>query len=188
MNSMSPYISSKEGCMKHTTRSFGIVGALCAFAIATFLWVTSANAQSDIAPTTRSHFSVTPVPFEEARSAALAVTARATARIMSAAQAKAGLTSFQTTAPPEIVELARALKNDPDLIYQYVHDNIEFSPLWGLLKGPVGTLLDGRGDSFDQSALMVALLNRASLSNAAISNVGFEFGTLHLTSAQLQSW
>jgi hypothetical protein len=51
-----------------------------------------------------------------------------------------------------IVELARALRNDPDLIYQYVHDNIEFSPLWGYLKGPVGTLLDGRGDAFDQAS------------------------------------
>jgi hypothetical protein len=84
--------------------------------------------------------------------------------------------------------MARALQNDPDLIYQYVHDNIEFSPLWGYLKGPVGTLLDGRGDSFDQASLMVALLNQASLSNPAISNVNFVIGQLNADSAQLQSW
>jgi YD repeat-containing protein len=121
----------------------------------------------------------TPVPFEQARIATVNAK-RAETRI-----------AIATTPPataPEIVELARALRNDPDLIYQYVHDNIEFSPLWGYLKGPVGTLLDGRGDSFDQAALMVALLNQASLSNNTISNVGFEYGQLNLTSPQLQAW
>ena len=92
------------------------------------------------------------------------------------------------SAAPEVIALANALNNDPDLIYQYVHDNIEFDPLYGELKGPLGTLLDGRGDSFDQSALMVALLNQASLTNTSISNVNFELGALNLTSAQLQSW
>jgi RHS repeat-associated protein len=84
--------------------------------------------------------------------------------------------------------MAQALQNDPDLIYQYVHDNIEYSPLWGSLKGAVGTLLDGRGNSFDQASLMVALLNQASLSNHAISNVNFVIGQLNVSSAQLQSW
>jgi hypothetical protein len=50
------------------------------------------------------------------------------------------------------------------------------------------TLLDGSGDSFDQSALMVALLNQASLKNGSISNPGFLFGQINLTSAQAQNW
>jgi RHS repeat-associated protein len=148
-------------------------------ALATVLAATTADAQPAIPPTTRTHFMAAPVPFEQAR---IATQQAKRAPVMRPA------TTVGTATPPEIVELARALKNDPDLIYQYVHDNIEFSPLWGLLKGPVGTLLDGRGNSFDQAALMVALLNQASLANTGTSNVNFEFGQLNLTSAQLQSW
>lgn len=138
-----------------------------------------ASAQADVAPTAKTYFSVTPVPFAQAQQSTLQHPLAVHAQNVS---------GLAVVAPPEIVELARALQNDPDLIYQYVHDNIEFSPLFGSLKGPVGTLLDGRGDSFDQSALMVALLSEASLTNSAISNVTFEFGQLTLTNAQLQSW
>jgi len=139
-----------------------------------------ANAQRMIAPTTRSHLVAQPTPFEEARRNTLQQAARR-------AQPHSTI-GLAATAAPEIVQLARALKNDPDLIYQYVHDNIQFSPLWGYLKGPVGTLLDGQGDAFDQCSLMVALLNQAALSNGSISNAGFEVGQIHLTNAQLQSW
>ena len=52
----------------------------------------------------------------------------------------------------------------------------------------MGTLLDGAGDAFDQSALMVALLNQAALSNTSIGNAGFLAGTISLTNAQAQSW
>ena len=41
--------------------------------------------------------------------------------------------------PPEITELARALRGDPDLIYQYVRDQIDYYPIWGVQKGPLGT-------------------------------------------------
>ena len=147
-------------------------------AVALALAASSANAQRAMLPGRHSHFSATPIPFEQAHLAALrADRARP--------QPAAGSTS---STPLEIVQLARALKNDPDLIYQYVHDNIAFSPLFGLLKGPVGTYLDQRGDAFDQASLMVALLNQASLANFSISNVGYIFGQLSLTSAQLQSW
>ncbi len=143
----------------------------------------SNSASTGPAPTTLTHFSVKPVPFEQLSQAMARATNLPKARLVHAMDVP-----DSAPAPPEIVELARALKYDPDLIYQYVHDNIEFSPLFGVLKGPVGTLLDGRGDSFDQAALMVALLNQASLNNSSISNVMFEFGQLNLTSAQLQSW
>jgi RHS repeat-associated protein len=147
--------------------------------LATLLGGIAAHGQRAIAPTARTHFSATPVPFEQAL---LALEKE------KKVEATPAVAKEAATTPPEIVELARALKNDPDLIYQYVHDNIEFSPLYGVLKGPVGTLLDGRGDSFDQAALMVALLQQASLTNTAISNVLFEFGQVYLSSAQLQSW
>src|SRR5207247_530234 len=65
------------------------------------------------------------------------------------------------TAPASIAELARALKNDVNLIYEYVYTNIDYSPPYGLKKGALGTLLDGRGNDFDQAALLVALLRQA---------------------------
>ncbi len=144
----------------------------------------AASNTSTLEPNIHSHFTVTPVPFEQmSRNVESAAAARPKANL-----AHAMLTGGGSSAAPEIVALANALNNDPDLIYQYVHDNIEFSPLFGILKGPVGALLDGRGDSFDQASLMVALLNQASLSNSSISNVLYEFGTLNLTNAQLQGW
>ena len=147
-------------------------------AIALVLAAACAYAQPATHPARRTHFSTTPIPFEQAHEAAI--------RADRARPHPATPTTPST--PPEIVHLARALKNDPDLIYQYVHDNIAFSPLFGLLKGPVGTYLDQRGDAFDQASLMVALLNQASLSNPSISNAGYIFGQLSLTSTQLQSW
>jgi RHS repeat-associated protein len=85
-------------------------------------------------------------------------------------------------APAEIIELARALKNDPDLIYEYVYNNIETLPQYGSAKGPLGALLDGKGTSFDQAELMVALLQQAGFS------ASFQLGQIQLTVGQLTNW
>ena len=61
-------------------------------------------------------------------------------------------------APNEIVELARALDWNPDLIYEYVHNNIDTIPIYDSLKGPFGTLIDGAGTPIDQAELMYVLL------------------------------
>jgi len=84
--------------------------------------------------------------------------------------------------PTVISELARALKNDPDLIYQFVHDNIAFVPIYGVQKGAVGALLDGAGTPFDQAALMVALLRAAGYT------ANYLKGEVMLSPAQFQSW
>ena len=76
--------------------------------------------------------------------------------------ASATLTSTPQTAP-EIVALARTLQHDPKLIYEYVHDHIDYVPYYGYLKGPVLTLLDRSGNDFDQAALMVALLRASGI-------------------------
>ncbi len=87
-----------------------------------------------------------------------------------------------TAADAEIVELARALKNNPDLIYAYVHDQIAYEPLYGALKGPLGTLLDKRGNDFDQAGLMVALLREAGYT------ASYVYGKIRLDPAQLTDW
>src|SRR5262249_31085564 len=111
-----------------------------------------------------------------------------TAALGAAPLASVSTCGIDPTSVPELIELTRALRNDPDLIYQFVHDNIEFTPIGGALKGPLGTLLDGRGSAYDQATLMVVLLQRAALSNSSISNPRFEFGQITLNHTQLENW
>lgn len=63
-----------------------------------------------------------------------------------------------STQPIEITTLAQALKCDPDLVFEYVYNNIEYEPLFGSNKGALGTLLDLRGNDIDQVQLLSALL------------------------------
>jgi hypothetical protein len=84
--------------------------------------------------------------------------------------------------PASIAELARALKNDPDLIYEYVRNNIAYYPTWGLQKGAIGALLDNQGTAFDQATLMVQLLRQAGFTANHVR------GRISLTAAQVQDW
>jgi RHS repeat-associated protein len=84
--------------------------------------------------------------------------------------------------PVEIAELARALHNDVDLIYDFVRNNVRTEWTYGLKKGPVGTLVNRSGTSFDQAALMVALLREAGYTAAFIS------GSVELSATQWQAW
>jgi RHS repeat-associated protein len=84
--------------------------------------------------------------------------------------------------PPSIVELARALKNDPQLIYQYVQNNIEWEPGWGVQKGALGCLMDGMGNAFDQCMLMVALLRQAGFT------ANYVQGAIQLLDTQFEAW
>src|SRR5262245_22881046 len=83
---------------------------------------------------------------------------------------------------PEILALAHALKNDPKLIYEFVKNTIEFVPIYGSIKGATATFLDGRGNDFDQSSLMIALLKAAGFSPTYI------YGTIRLNPSQLDNW
>ena len=82
----------------------------------------------------------------------------------------------------EIQELARALRHDPKLIYDYVHNNIDYVPYYGSLKGAMLTYLDGSGNDFDQASLMIALL-RASGYTAQ-----YQYGTMTIPGDQLANW
>jgi len=82
----------------------------------------------------------------------------------------------------EIKELAKALDYNPDLIFEYVHDNVEFYATFGLSKGALGAHLDNSGNAFDQAHLLFELLDEARLNGAAISALQFKMGTLTLAS------
>lgn len=96
--------------------------------------------------------------------------------------APAFLDSGVVQGPDSIAELARALNNDPNLIYQFVHDNISYYPAFGVSKGPFGALLDGAGSAFDQAMLMVALLRQAGYT------ANYVLGQITLSAAQVASW
>ena len=83
----------------------------------------------------------------------------------------------------EIKDLARALKNDPELIFNYVHDKIEFVPQFGLQKGALGSYIDQAGTAFDQAQLLVQLLREAGFADAQ-----YVIGTVNLTSTQMDEW
>lgn len=89
---------------------------------------------------------------------------------------------LQLGRPKEIVELARALSNNADHIYDFVRNNIEISWTYGLQKGALGALLDRHGTAFDQAQLMVELLREAKYS------ASYRFGTMTLSSQQFSAW
>lgn len=86
------------------------------------------------------------------------------------------------TNEPEVVALARALDSDVDRIFEYIHDSIETTPIYGLKKSPARTILDGSGTSFDQASLLVALLRRAGY------EAQFVLGLAEIDGEQFKHW
>jgi RHS repeat-associated protein len=84
--------------------------------------------------------------------------------------------------PPEVKELARALRNSPDLIYEYVRNSVDTEFQFGLQKGALGVITDASGTSFDQASLMVELLRESGYT------AGFVYGTLTLDSTSFYNW
>lgn len=84
--------------------------------------------------------------------------------------------------PPSIDIMARALQYNVDNIYEYVKNNIEYTPGFEGNRGALGTLLDNQGNAIDQSQLMVALL-RASGYQA-----DYIYGLMTLNAQQMQDW
>lgn len=87
-----------------------------------------------------------------------------------------------TGRPEEFAQLARALRHDPDLIYEYVRNNIEYVPMYGLQKGALGAIIDQSGTAFDQAQLMVELLRESGYTAKYLA------GTITLSGAQINSW
>ena len=82
----------------------------------------------------------------------------------------------------DIQELARGLQNDPLKIFLYCRNNIEYEHYFGCKKGATLTLLEGKGNSFDISALMVAMLRAAGYT------ANYRYGLMHLPDSLLSEW
>ena len=92
------------------------------------------------------------------------------------------LRTWSTDVHPLIQSAARRLQNDPDRIYDFVHNAIETEPMFGLSKGAVGALVNRSGTAFDQAELMVKLLKAAGIP------ARYRYGNIVLTGAQFAAW
>jgi transglutaminase-like putative cysteine protease len=63
----------------------------------------------------------------------------------------------------EISELSAGMGDDPQAIFAYVRDKIEYDPYYGSMRGALGTYLGGSGSSEDQANLLVAMLRAAHI-------------------------
>ena len=91
-------------------------------------------------------------------------------------------TSAPTSRAPELKELARTLKNAPDLIYEFVRNHIAVEFRYGLSKGALGAMIDRSGTAFDQAHLMVELLRESGYS------ARYRAGTITLNATQFEKW
>jgi len=87
-----------------------------------------------------------------------------------------------TEITPEIESLARALRHDVDLIYEFVASEIAYDPIWGSHKGALGTLLDREGGDFDQASLLIALLRDSG------HTASYVYGQQRIETADLVNW
>ena len=91
----------------------------------------------------------------------------------------AGLPTSETEATPEIQALARALRNDPKLIFDYVHNHVDYSPIFGSVNGATAALLAGRGNDCDQTSLFIALMRAAGYTaNYVVGDVTYDVARL----------
>ena len=63
----------------------------------------------------------------------------------------------------EINELASSLDNNPVKIYNYVRNNIDFTPTWGSIQGADHCLLTKQCNAFDTASLLIALLRTSGI-------------------------
>ncbi|MBY3328764.1 RHS repeat-associated core domain-containing protein [Rhizobium laguerreae] len=98
------------------------------------------------------------------------------------ANAAPGVVTLSCTPPaadPEIAGLARALNYNMQQIYEYVYYNVDFSPTFGLKKGPLQTYLDRRGNNADQNQLFVQLLRQSCITaNFRYGNATYPAATI----------
>jgi transglutaminase-like putative cysteine protease len=83
---------------------------------------------------------------------------------------------------PEIQALAASLGNEPRRIYEWVRNNVEFLPTYGSVQGSRMTLEARRGNAFDTSSLLVALLRAAGVPARYVT------GTVEVPVTPLLSW
>ncbi len=88
----------------------------------------------------------------------------------------------EVTLSDTIKAKAAELDHDPVKIYNWVHNNIVWQPTWGAIQSADLTLSAKRGNAFDISSLLIALL-RASHIPAR-----YVHGTIDVPEAKFRNW
>ncbi|MBF0510839.1 MAG: hypothetical protein HQL13_00755, partial [Candidatus Omnitrophica bacterium] len=104
--------------------------------------------------------------------------------------AMASSTSTPTTLmlnADEVADLARALNYDPLKIFNYVYNNINYTPYFGVQKGAPQTLIDKNGNDFDQAVLLAALLKDCP-SSSGVTSVNYVLGIMTMPLSGLANW
>jgi RHS repeat-associated protein len=83
---------------------------------------------------------------------------------------------------PEILDLAPALGNNVDAIYDFVRNYVDTVFIFGAQKGALGAVIDKSGTPFDQAQLMVYLLRQAGYT------ASYKVGTITLSAAEFAAW
>ena len=83
---------------------------------------------------------------------------------------------------PAITALAARLEHNPHKIYQWVHDNIHYTPTHGSVQGAQDTLDKKAGNAFDTASLLVALLRASGMP------ARYVYGTVEIPAQQAMNW
>ncbi|MCG8673749.1 MAG: transglutaminase-like domain-containing protein [Pseudomonadales bacterium] len=82
----------------------------------------------------------------------------------------------------DIQNLAAELGHDPVQIYNWVYNNIEYIPSYGSIQGSVHTLHNEKGNAFDTSSLLIALLRASNIP------ARYVYGTIRIPIEEAQNW
>jgi transglutaminase-like putative cysteine protease len=83
---------------------------------------------------------------------------------------------------PEIRALAESLDKNPVKIYNWVHNNIEFTPTWGSIQGAELCMENRAGNAFDTASLLIALLRYSGVP------ARYEMGTIEVPIDKFKNW
>jgi hypothetical protein len=83
---------------------------------------------------------------------------------------------------PGITDLAASLDNNPVRIYEWVRNNVAFTPTYGSVQGAQMTMEARRGNAADTAALLIALLRSANVP------ARFVLGTIEIPTEQALNW
>lgn len=83
---------------------------------------------------------------------------------------------------PAIQDLAASLDHNPVQIYNWVRDHIVFVPTYGSMQGADATLQTRRGNAFDTSSLLIALLRASNVPSR------YAYGSIEIPAAAAQNW
>lgn len=88
----------------------------------------------------------------------------------------------EVTLSPAIQAQAAALNYNPVQIYNWVRNNIQWQPTWGAVQDADLTLSAQRGNAFDISSLLIALLRASNIP------ARYVLGTINVPADKFRNW